>query len=70
MHFDDKCINGQEYGVLVLKNEQRDVKLEAHPLPNRKADIVLKEMTAVLDEYNLCNCVKVIVADTTSVNKH
>ncbi|CAI9719997.1 Hypothetical predicted protein [Octopus vulgaris] len=42
-------------------------KLEALKLPNGKADTVVKGITTVLDEYNLWNCVKMIVADT-SVN--
>ncbi|CAI9734599.1 Hypothetical predicted protein [Octopus vulgaris] len=63
-----KRIDNQEYQVLVLKNEQGEVKLEALQLPSRKADTVVKGITAVLVEYNLWNCVKMIVADTTSVN--
>ncbi|CAI9721725.1 Hypothetical predicted protein [Octopus vulgaris] len=68
LYFDGKCIDDQEYQVLVLKNVQREVKLEVLQLPNRKADTGLKGITAVLDEYNLWNCVKMTVADTTSMN--
>ena len=68
LHFDGKRIDDQEYQVLVLKNEQREVKLEALDLPNGKADTVVKGITAVLDEYNLWKSIKVIVADTTNVN--
>lgn len=68
LHFDGKRIDDQEYQVLVLKNEQREVKLEALILPNGKADTVVKGITAVLDEYNLWKSIKMIVADTTNVN--
>ena len=53
LHFDSKRINHQEYQVLVLKNEQREVKLKALDLPDGKAGTVVKGITAVLEEYNL-----------------
>ncbi|CAI9716102.1 Hypothetical predicted protein [Octopus vulgaris] len=68
LQFDGKRIDDQEYQVLVLKNEQREVKLEALQLRNGKTDTDVKGITAVLDEYNLWNCVKMIVADTSNVN--
>ncbi|CAI9728049.1 Hypothetical predicted protein [Octopus vulgaris] len=68
LHFDGKCIDDQEYQVLVLKNEQEEVMFEALHLPNGKAGTVVKGITTILDECNLWNCVKMIVADTTSVN--
>ncbi|CAI9725298.1 Hypothetical predicted protein [Octopus vulgaris] len=68
LHFDGKRIDDQEYQVLVLKNEQSEVKLEALQLLNGKANTVVKGITAILDEYNLWNFVKMIIADTTCVN--
>ena len=68
LHFNGKRNDDQEYQVLVLKNEQREVKLEALDLANGKADAVVKGITAVLDEYNLWKSIKMIVADTTNVN--
>ena len=68
LHFDGKRMDDQEYQVLVLKNERKEVKLEALDLPNGKADTVVKVITAVLDEYNLWKSIKMIVADTTNVN--
>ena len=68
LHFDRKRINHQEYQVLVLKNEQREVKLQALDLPDGKAGTVVKGITAVLDEYNFWKSIKIIVLDTTSVN--
>jgi len=38
--------------VLVLKNELKEVKLEALVLPNGKAETVLNGITAILDEYS------------------
>ena len=54
--------------MLVLKNEHREVKLQALDLPDGKADTVVKGITAILDEYNLWKSIKMIVADTTNVN--
>ena len=68
LRFDGKCINHQEYQVLVLKNEQRKVKLQAPDLSNGKADTVVKGITVVLDEYNLWKSIKMIAVDTTNVN--
>lgn len=68
LHFDGKRVSHQEYQVLVLKNEQREVKLQALDLPDGKADTVVKGITTVLDEYNLWKSIKMIVADTTNVN--
>ncbi|CAI9726006.1 Hypothetical predicted protein [Octopus vulgaris] len=62
LHFDG--IDDHEYQVLVLKNEWIGDMLEAFQLPKGKADTVVKGTTAVLDEYKLWNCVKMIVADT------
>ncbi|CAI9726985.1 Hypothetical predicted protein [Octopus vulgaris] len=68
LHFVGKLLNDQEYQVLVLKNGQGEVKLEALQLADGKADPVVKGIRAVLNGYNLWNCIKMIVADTMSVN--
>ncbi|XP_065664569.1 syntaxin-1A-like [Hydra vulgaris] len=39
LHFECKCISRQEYQVLVLKNKQREVKLQALDLPVCKAEM-------------------------------
>jgi len=54
--------------VLVLKYEQREVKLQALGLPDWKADPVFNGIVAVLDKYNSWESIKMIVADTTYVN--
>ncbi|CAI9730745.1 Hypothetical predicted protein [Octopus vulgaris] len=61
LHLDGKRIDDQEYQVLVLKNEQGEVKLETFLLLNGKAVTVVKGITTVLVEYNLWDCVKMIV---------
>ena len=68
LHFDGKRIDGREYQVVVLKNERREIKLEALDLQNGKADTVVKGITAVLNKYNLWKSIKMLVADTTNVN--
>ena len=68
MHFDGKHINQQEYQVLLLKNEQREIKLQALDLPDRKVYTVVKGITDVCNEYNLWKSIEIIVADTTNVS--
>ena len=68
LHLNSKRIDDKEYQVLLLKNERREVKLEALDLPNEKADTAVKGITAALDECNLWKSIKMIVADTTNVN--
>ena len=53
--------------MLVLKNEQRKVKLEALELPNEKADTIVQGIITVL-EYNLWKSIKIIIVDNTSIN--
>jgi hypothetical protein len=57
-----------EYQVVVLKNESNEVKLKALRLEDGKAETISMGIAKVIDEYNLWQCIKMIVADTTSVN--
>ena len=68
LHFDGKHIEENEYQVVVLKNERTEVKLDALRLKNGKADTIAQAITKVIDKYNLWNAIKIITADTTSVN--
>ena len=52
----------------MLKNERTEVKLDALRLKDGKADAIAQAITKVIDEYNLWNAIKMITADTTSVN--
>lgn len=45
-----ECIHNQEHQLLVLKGEQKEIKLQALQLPNRKADTIVKGIVTVLDE--------------------
>ena len=53
---------------MVLKNERTEVKLAALILKDGKAETIAEGIAKVLDEYNLWNAIKMIIADTTSVN--
>ena len=68
LHFDGKHIEENEYQVVVLKNERTEVKLDALHLKDGKADTISEGIAKVLDKYNLWTTIKMIVADTTSVN--
>ena len=70
LHFDGKHIQENEYQVVVLKNKRTEVKLDALRLKDGKADTgtFAQAITKVIDEYNLVNAIKMITADTTSVN--
>ena len=68
LHFDGKHIEEDEYQVVVLENERTEVKLDALRLKDGKADAIAQAITKVIDEYNLWNAIKMITADTTSVN--
>lgn len=68
LHFDGKHIEEHEYQVVVLKNERREVKLDALRLKDGKAETIAVGIAKVLEEYNLWEAIRMIVADTTSVN--
>lgn len=63
-----KRIDGQEYPALILKNEHRTVTLEGLQLPKGNGNTVVKCITDSLEEYNLWNFAKRILACTTSAN--
>jgi len=68
LHFDGKHIEESEYQVVVLKNERTEVKLDKLHLKHGKADTISEGIAKVLNECNLWTTIKMIVADTTSVN--
>ena len=67
-HCDGNQIENEEYQVLVLQNEGKEVKLAAICLSSGKARTVFEGIQNVLDEYSLWKSIKMIVADTTNVN--
>ena len=64
--FDRKHIKNTGYQVVVLKNENREVKLAVLALINGKGEIIFNGIKAVLDE--LWSPIKIIISDTTSAN--
>jgi len=68
LHFDGKRIKKREYQVVVLKNENREVKLSVLELINGKGETIFNGIKTVLDEYELWPAIKIIISDTTSAN--
>ena len=68
LHFDGKKIDGIEFQAVVLKNQDREIKLAALELDGGKAETIANGISQVLDDFNLWGAIKMIVADTTSVN--
>jgi len=65
LHFDGKHIRNTEYQVIVLKNENREVKLAVLALINGKGETIFNGIKTVLDEYKLWPAIKIIISDTT-----
>ena len=68
MHFDGKSIQKTEYQVVVLKNENKEIRLAVVGLANGKGKTIFDGIKAILDEYNLRSSKKMIVSDTTAAN--
>lgn len=68
LHFDGKHIDKNEYQVVVLKNEKREIKLDALCLKDGKAATITTGLVSVINEFDLWFSVKILISDTTSVN--
>ena len=68
LHFDRKTIQKKEYQVVVLKNENKEIRLAVVELANGKGKTIFDGIKAILDEYNLWSSIKMIVSDTTAAN--
>ena len=68
LHFDGKTIQKKEYLVVVLKNENKEIRLAVVELANGKGKTIFDGIKAILDEYNLWSSIKMIVSDTTAAN--
>ena len=68
LHFDGKKMNGIEHQAMVLKNEAREIKLAVLQLKDGTAATIAAGLEVVLQDFNLWRSVKMIIADTTSVN--
>lgn len=56
------------YQVILLKNETKEVRLDALCLKDGKAETICNGITNVLDEYDLWAAIKMLISDTTAVN--
>lgn len=68
LHFDGKKIGKKEVQVIVIKNEYKEVKLGVLVLDSGKSLDIFNGIKDTLDRFDLWNCIKMIVCDTTSVN--
>jgi hypothetical protein len=68
LHFDGKSLKNLEHQVVVLKNEEKEIRLAALVLPDGKAQTIANGIQSILTEYNLWPAIKMIVSDTTAVN--
>lgn len=64
IHFNGKHMEGFEYKVLVLKNEEKEIILTALKLKDGKAQTIAELLQDVL-EFNLWGSIVITVADTT-----
>ena len=55
-----------EYQVVVLKNENRKIKLAVVKLANGKGKTIFDGIKEILDEYNLLSSIKMMATDTTA----
>ena len=68
LHFDGKTIQKKEYQVVVLKNENKDIRLADVELANGKGKTIFDGTKVILDECNPWSSIKMIVSDTTAAN--
>jgi hypothetical protein len=68
LHFDGKKLNSTEHQVVVLKNEEDEIRLAVLVLPDSKAATIASALDEVITKYNLWRSIKMIVSDTTNVN--
>lgn len=68
MHADGKHFESFEYQAVVLQNESKEIKLAALKLKDGKSQTIAGGIQNVLDEFNMCVSIVMIVGDTTIVN--
>ena len=68
LHFDGKAIQKKEYHVVVFKNVNREIRLGVVELANGKGKTIFDGIKAMLDKYDLCSSIKIIVSDKTAAN--
>lgn len=62
IYFDGKIVDGHEYQILLIKNERREVKLNALCLNDGKTETLAAGIGKTLDEFNLWSAMSMIVA--------
>ena len=67
IHFDGKKLDGEKQ-VVLLKNAEKEIRLAVLSLRNGKAETISTAIKAVLAEYKLHSCIRVIICDTTNTN--
>lgn len=68
LHFDGKKINGKEVQVILLKNESKEIYLGVLVLDDGKANSISHAIKDILSKFELYECIKMIICDTTAVN--
>ena len=68
LHSDGKTIQRKEYQVVVLKNENREIRLAVVDLADGKGKTIFDGIKAILCDYDLWSSIKIIVSDTTTAN--
>ena len=67
LHFDGKIVDGHEYQIVLIKNERREVKLNALCLNDGKAETIAAGIGKTLDEFNLWSAISMIVVKVSKV---
>ena len=68
LQFDGKKWQGSERQVVVVKNSRKEYRIAVLTLTSGKSDPIYQSLVEILDEYELWNNIKMIVADTCNVN--
>ena len=58
----------REYQVVILRSETKEIKLVILWLNDGKAETISQALEEVISEYDLWNCLKMMICDTTNVN--
>ena len=51
-----------------MKNETKEIKLDILCFNDGKSETISQALEEVISEYDLWNCIKMIICDTTNVN--
>ena len=69
LHFDGKQIDGKEFQVVCLTNdEQRTLLLGILPCASGSAKDIFEPLEELLNDYDAWNSIRMIITDTTKVN--